>query len=153
AGAAAVVINPPEGTPMAGYYSARGSKAILDNLYSKALVLELGGTRVALVVCDLISLPRLTVTEARRLIEKETGIPGSHVMISATHTHTGPVVARQSARDDLDGGSSDLGRRYTETLPNLIAQSVAQAHQKLTPARVAAAVAKEERLSFNRRFL
>jgi len=32
AGAAAVIINPPEGTPMAGYYSARGANAVLDNL-------------------------------------------------------------------------------------------------------------------------
>src|SRR5438445_4089950 len=84
AGAAAVIINPPEGTPMAGYYSLRGAKAVLDNLYSKALVLERNDVRVALVVCDLISLPRRTVLEARRLIEKETGIPGNHIMISAT---------------------------------------------------------------------
>src|SRR5438552_2214535 len=147
AGAAAVIINPPEGTPMAGYYSARGANAVLDNLYCKALVLQQGGTRVALVVCDLISLPRRTVTEARKLIEKETGIPSGHVMISATHTHTGPVVARESARDDLDGGSSDLGRRYTEALQDLIAQSVAEAKKRLGPARVDGGVAKGERLS------
>src|SRR5216683_500971 len=137
---------------MACYYSARGANAVLDNLYCKALVLQQGGTRVALVVCDLISLPRRTVTEARKLIEKETGIPGGHVMISATHTHTGPVVARASARDDLDGGSSDLGRRYTETLPGLIARSVDEANKKVVAARLEAALAKEEHLSFNRRF-
>src|SRR5262249_32257367 len=34
AGAAVVNINPPEGTPLAGYYSQRGSKFILDNIYS-----------------------------------------------------------------------------------------------------------------------
>jgi hypothetical protein len=152
AGAAAVVINPPEGTPLAGYYSPRGAKAVHDNLYSKALVLGQGGTKVALVVCDLISLPRRTVLEARRLIEKETGIPGSHVMLSATHTHTGPVVARESSRDQLDGGSSDLGRRYTEALPELIARSVADADKRLAPCRAAAALAKEDGLSFNRRF-
>jgi hypothetical protein len=153
AGAAAVVINPPEGTPMAGYYSARGAKDVLDDLHCKALVLQQGDMRVALVVCDLISLPRRTVTEARRLIETETGIPASHVMISATHTHTGPVVARESARDDLDGGSSDLGRRYTLALPSLIARSVAEANKRVVPARLEAARAKEEHLSFNRRFL
>src|SRR5262245_22645862 len=113
AGAAAVVINPPEGTPLAGYYEPRGSKTILDDLHSKALVLEEDGVKIALVVCDLISLPRHTVAEARRLVEQKTGIPGGHVMISATHTHTGPVVARESARDQLDGGASDFGRRYT----------------------------------------
>lgn len=152
AGAAAVIINPPAGTPMAGYYSSRGANAVLDNLYSKALVLQQGGTRVALVVCDLISLPRRTVTEARKLIEKETGIPASHIMISATHTHTGPVVARASARDDLDGGSSDLGRRYTETLPAMIARSVNEANTRVAPTRVEAVMAKEAHLSFNRRF-
>jgi hypothetical protein len=73
-------------------------------------------------------------------------------MISTTHTHTGPVVTRDSARDELDGGSSDLGRRYTEALPELIARSVTEANQKLAPCRVAASVAKEEALSFNRRF-
>jgi neutral ceramidase len=151
-GAAAVIISPPEGTPMAGYYNARGAKTILDNLYSKALVIQQGDMQVALVVCDLISLPRRTVLEARRLIEKETRIPASHVMISATHTHTGPVVTRASARDALDGGNSDLGQRYTEALPPLIARSVAEAKQRLVPARLAAARGKEEALSFNRRF-
>src|SRR5262245_65218655 len=76
-GAAAVDITPPEGTPLAGYYSFRGTKRVLDDIYSKAIVLEVGDTKAALVVCDLISLPRHVVTEARRQIEKATGIPGS----------------------------------------------------------------------------
>src|SRR5262249_2770910 len=92
AGAAAVRITPPEGTPLAGYYAPRGARDVLDHLHSKALVLEEGGTKAALVVCDLISLPPHTVREARRLIEQQTGIPGSHVMLSATHTHTGPAL-------------------------------------------------------------
>jgi hypothetical protein len=153
AGAAAVPINPPQGTPLAGYYSARGATAVLDDVHCKALVLEQDGTTVALVVCDLISLPRRTVLDARKLVEKRTGIPAAHVMISATHTHTGPVVTRDSARDRLDGGDSDLGRRYTEALPELIAKAVDQAHGKLAPARLAAAVGREDGLSFNRRFL
>jgi neutral ceramidase len=152
-GAAATVITPPEGTPLAGYYSLRGTKAVLDDIYSKAVVLEVGDTKAALVVCDLISLPRHVVTEARRQIETATGIPGGHVMISATHTHTGPVLARESALDELVGATSDLGRRYTEQLPELIARSVSEANKKLAPARAAAALGKEDGLSFNRRYL
>src|SRR5947209_17732721 len=105
AGAAAVDISPPEGTPLAGYYSPRGARAALDPLFSKALVLEQGGTKAALVVCDLISLPRYTVEEARRLIEKQTGIPAAHVMVSATHTHTGPALIRRSSIDALVGAN------------------------------------------------
>src|SRR5262245_1196551 len=121
AGAAAVNVNPAPGTPLAGYYAPRGTKAVLDDLFSKALVLEQDGTRVALVVCDLISLPRHVVAEARRLIEQQTGIPGGHVLISATHTHTGPAILRESAIDQLVGADGDLGRRYTAALPPLIA--------------------------------
>jgi hypothetical protein len=153
AGAAAVRITPPEGTPLAGYYAPRGAREVLDHLYSKALVLEQGGTKAALVVCDLISLPPHTVREARRLVEKQTGIPKGQVMLSATHTHTGPALLRESALDDLVGATSDLGRRYTEMLPELIARSVAEANQKLTAVRAAAAIGKEEGLSFNRRFV
>jgi len=152
-GAAAVVISPPEGTPLAGYYSERGSKKILDDIYAKAIVVEVGDAKAALVVCDLISLPRHVVTEARRQIEAATRIPGAHVMLSATHTHTGPVLARESALDELVGATSDLGRRYTEKLPELIAKCVVEADKKLAPARASVARGKEEGISFNRRFL
>ncbi len=152
-GVAAVAITPPEGTPLAGYYSPRGTKAVLDDLYSKALVLEQDGTRAAVVVCDLISMPRHTVVAARRLVEKQTGIPGARVLISATHTHTGPVLTRESARDSLDGGNSDLGRRYTEALPEKIARSVHEAAQRLAPVRLSAGSGREDGLSFNRRFI
>ncbi len=151
-GAAAVVITPPQGTPLAGYYSLRGTKSVLDDIYSKAIVLQVGETKAALVVCDLISLPRHVVTEARRLIEKATGIPGAHVMISATHTHTGPVILRDSSLDELTGATSDLGRRYSEKLPEWIAKSVEDANKNLTSARASAAHANEEGISFNRRF-
>jgi hypothetical protein len=152
-GAAATVITPPEGTPLAGYYSQRGSKTVLDDIYSKAIVLQVGDAKAALVVCDLISLPRHVVTEARRQIEAATGIPGPHVMISATHTHTGPVLNRESSLDELVGATSDLGRRYTEKLPELIARSVIDANKKLAPARMSTALGTEEGLGFNRRFL
>jgi neutral ceramidase len=151
-GTAAVKISPPTGTPMAGYYYARGSQEVLDDLYAKATVLDDGNTKVALVVCDLISLPRYTVADARKLIEQQTGIPGSHVMISATHTHTGPSLSRESVRDNQDGGSSDPARKYTLELPSRIAQAVAEANGKLKAAAVSYAREHEDRLSYCRRF-
>src|SRR5262249_11513245 len=135
AGTAAVDITPPEGTPLAGYYSARGAENVPHQLPNKAPLLEQDGTRGALLVCALISLPRHTVVEARKLIEKETGIPGGHVMMSATHTHTGPAILRESAIDSLVGADSDLGRRYSEGLPELIARSVVEANRNLVAVR------------------
>ena len=152
-GTAAIVINPPEGTPLAGYYSRRGSKNILDDIQCKTIVLEKDGTKVALIVCDLISLPRHTIREARRLIENQSGISSANVMISATHTHTGPALIRESAIDDLIGANSDLGKRYTEALPELIVKSVVEANKKLVPALAAAGIGREDNISFNRRFV
>jgi len=151
-GAAAVKITPPAGTPMAGYYFERGSQDVIDDLYAKAAVLDDGSTKVALIVCDIITLPRKTVLEARGLIEQQTGIPGGNVMMSATHTHTGPALARDSARDNLDRGSSEPARNYTTELPKRIAQAVAEANGKLAAVQVSYAKEYEHRLSFNRRF-
>ncbi len=150
-GTAAVNINPPVGIPLAGYYSPRGSEGVLEDLVAKVAVLDDGQTRAAMVVCDLITVPRHTVVEARKLIEQQTKIPGGHVMISATHTHTGPVLDRKSARDDLDG-INELVKKYTEELPAKIAQGVAEACQRLVPVRVSHARGQEDRLAFTRRF-
>ncbi|HOA53460.1 MAG TPA: hypothetical protein PKI05_14500, partial [Thermogutta sp.] len=105
-GTAAVVITPPLGTPMAGYYSARGSEGVIDDLYVKAMVLDDGQTRVALVSCDLIGIPANVVAAAREKITAATSLPGEHVLISSSHTHTGPVLRRDSRRDEMDGGTS-----------------------------------------------
>jgi hypothetical protein len=151
-GAAAVSITPPTGTPLAGYYRKRLSEGVLDDLYSKAVVVERGGVKAAIVVCDILTLPRHIIVSARKLIEEQTGIPGANVMIGATHSHTSPVVSGENTRDKLDGGDSDPALKYTASLPALIAQSVAEADRKLAPARGSAAIAQEGGVSFNRRF-
>jgi len=150
-GTAAIKITPPLGIPLAGYYSPRGSEGVLGDLYAKVAVLDDGQTQVALVVCDLITLPRATVLEARTLVEQKTRIPGSHVMMSATHTHTGPSLSRESARDNLDGGN-ELVKKYTDELPAKIAQGVVEAQQRLVPVRVSCARGREDRMAFTRRF-
>jgi hypothetical protein len=151
-GAASVNITPAPGIGLAGYYFERGANGTNDDLFAKALVLEVAGGKAALVALDLISTTRPMVEAARREIEKATGIPGANVMISATHAHTGPVLAERGQREDAQGGAGQLRQNYSSGLPALIAQSVRLAAQRLEPARAAAAVVLEPNLSFNRRF-
>ena len=151
-GVAAVKITPPLGTPMAGYYSRRDSEGVLDDLYAKALVLDDGKTKAAMVGCDLIGLPRAVVVEARQLIAKKAGIPASNVMISATHTHTGPLVLSGSSRDDDATGGSQLSKDYAEQLPKWIVRAVEEAHERRTSACISYASENEPKLSFIRRF-
>ncbi|NMC19906.1 MAG: hypothetical protein GYA33_05735 [Thermogutta sp.] len=151
-GAATAVITPPNGIPMAGYYSPRGSEGVLDDLFAKALVIDDGEKAVALVACDLISIPQTVTDEARRLIAAEVAIPPEAVLVSATHTHTGPSLPRGSQRDAADGGASDIAIAYAAELPAKIAQAVAAAYRGRAPSAVFVARYEEHDISFNRRF-
>jgi hypothetical protein len=152
AGAAQVVITPPQGMPMAGYYSPRYSTGVHDDLQASALVLRQGKVTVALVACDVIHMPAQIVAQARRLIRSQSGMAESHVLISATHAHTGPVIPGGSARLDFGGKDGEMTRAYAAALPAKIADAVHQAAAALKPAAIRAAAGHEPTLTFNRRF-
>lgn len=137
---------------MAGYYFERAAEGVHDDLYAKALVIEYESRKVALVALDLISTQRGFVEEARRLIAERTGIPSDHIMISATHAHTGPVLSDRSSRSTALGGGNDLAMGYLRALPDRIAASVEQANTRLAPSKISAAIGDEPSLPFNRRF-
>ena len=151
-GVATTDITPPLGIPMAGYYHARGADGVLDRLFSKAMVVEHEGQRIALVTLDIISVTRAITDQARAEIEKATGIPGDHVMVSATHAHTGPVLANTSQFSRDLGGQKQIARDYTEGLPGLIAGSVRLANERLQAARLSRAKGRCDGLAFNRRY-
>lgn len=156
AGAAQVAITPPAGAPMAGYYHARGAEGTLDDLHAKALVLDDGSTKVALITLDLISTTFTLTREARAQVEKLTGIPQGNVMISATHAHTGPELADRGARSGIATetaiGANDTTTTYTASLPEKIAQAVQRAVQNLTNTTISAATGRCDSIAFNRRF-
>jgi neutral ceramidase len=152
AGAAQVVITPPPGAPMAGYYYNRGADGVHDDLHAKALVFEKDGVKAALVACDLSAVPRSIVEKARGYIRSQTGIPPENVMISATHTHTGPVLLADRTRYNLQGEMRRIGEEYTAGLPAKIAEAVRLADAAMQPARVRSGVGQEDSLTFNRRF-
>jgi 3-keto-disaccharide hydrolase len=151
-GAAQVSISPPPGTPMAGYYATRLSTGVHDDLHAKAIVIASGLHRVALVACDLVGIPPGVVEEAREIIQKADGIPPAQVMISATHSHTGPLIPDGGARANAYGGDLEIARRYRAELPRKIAESVRLADAKLMSAHVSFGRGREESISFNRRY-
>ncbi len=75
AGAAQSVITPLLGVSLAGSFRDRKAVDVLDDLHAKALVLDDGNTKVALVVCDLIVLDAKYVNRAREIIEERCDIP------------------------------------------------------------------------------
>lgn len=151
-GVAQVDITPPIGSPLAGYYYNRVSTGVHDPLHVKAMVLEQGGVKVAMAALDLVSLPRNIVLQARTMVQQRIGLQPDHVMISATHAHTTPVVLTNPSRYNLEGKEKEIDQAYTDTLAGKIADAIVEANGKLQPVELRAGVGEEKTLSFNRRF-
>lgn len=142
AGSARVEITPPIGTSLAGYFRDRVSDRVEDPLYAKALVLESGGERVALVSCDVICMPSATADPAREMIEERTGIPGGNVLICATHTHTGPEMRK--------GRLVPTNDEWLDSVPEMICACVEAACEDMFDAVLLPGVGYEERMGSNR---
>ena len=118
------------------------STGVLDDLYSTAVVLDDGSTKVALVGNDLIYMEASLAAAIRARIAAQTGIPGDHVLLNASHTHSGPSISVLSP-DPVD-------MEYREWVIQRIADTVARADAALEPASLAIGEA-EGLFAINRR--
>ena len=128
AGAAQTDITPPLGTIINGEFVAFYAHTIHDPLYSKALVLQNGGTTLAIVIVDICAMDKDFILEVKKEISALTQIPAEHILIAATHTHFAGSIL------DLLGGPCDLP--YRNSLVKKIVQSVVDAVQRLQPAKI-----------------
>lgn len=92
AGYACVNINPPLGIGVYGYYVPRFAKGFLDNLEAAALSLSLDEKTVVLLAVDNGGIDSDILEKYCEEIEKATGIDRKNIFISASHTHTGPLL-------------------------------------------------------------
>ena len=144
-GRAEVDITPPSGTRMAGFFHDRHTEVVHDPLFARAMVVDNGEHPLAFVTCDLVSVSLDTVHRARDRIGAATDLSPAQVMISATHTHTGPGTTRIFGRPPT--------AEYVERLPDDIARVAIEAWEQRGEAQFGLGWGFEGRLSFNRRFM
>lgn len=145
AGAAKVNINPRNyPVSMTGSFQDRQATSAHDPLHARALVLKSGNTEIAFVVCDICLISREIFDAAKQQASIKTGIPTSHMLTSATHTHTAPT--------SVPLAQCNPSPEYVQFLTESIAQSIIQAHGRLEPAKVAWTVAREPAEVNNRRW-
>ncbi len=130
AGVARANITPPVGTIANG---GKPSIGVATELYAKALVLDDGHTKAALVTVDVILLGKRVVAETRTRIEEMTGIPGTHVMFGASHTHSGVATTMRDRWSVVEHDKS-----YVDQLVAKMAGAVAEANLDRSDARIGA---------------
>lgn len=145
AGAFAIDIT-PETFPVesAGNFAPTIAELAHDRLHARCLVLDNGRTKIAIATCDSCMIPREIFDAAKEQVARETGIPASHILCSATHTHTGVAVTPTF--------QSAVETEYCKLLTRKIAEGIIQAHAQLEPARIGWAVGSNPRQVFNRRW-
>jgi neutral ceramidase len=129
-------ITPQVATPMWGYGARRDilSQGTLDPLMAKAIVIEAGADRVALVGLDLGRAPTAAMMEEIRAIIREKA-KVEHVLIVGSHTHHGPVL-ELTDREGFGKGKFDPTIQYLKSLPGLIAATIVEAASQLKPAKM-----------------
>ncbi len=93
AGAASADTTPKNSQFLYGYpHVKRYSTGVHDPLLASALYLSDGQTSLVFVACDVIFITKALAERARRRIAERTGIPRDNIMVTATHTHSGPIT-------------------------------------------------------------
>jgi neutral ceramidase len=114
--------------------------------------------RMAIVSCDIIGLSRDVSTQVRDQVERQIGIPAANILLTATHSHTGPLYsgalrdhfhARAVARHGKDPCEAV---DYPSQLVARIVGAIEEADARLRPVQAETVVTRQQGLSFNRRF-
>jgi hypothetical protein len=126
AGAAKVDISPiPDMFPIAQGFQTFVD--VHDPIYARAIVLDNGSTKVALISVDTAGMEN--AVDVVQSVAEELKIPTSHISIAATHDHSTPTFG---------GGLNNTYDRkpYLALMKKGVLEAVRQANASLQPARI-----------------
>ena len=157
AGAATSNITPQLGDGIVGNFTIPPATHVHDELHARCLVLDDGSTKLVFVVVDSVSVNREVFDAARRALERDTGIPGGNMLMSATHTHSATSARGRDAMAMLNP-PGDAGERsplddYQSFLVRRIVDGVKRAVNHLEPARIGWGAGRVPQHLFNRRWV
>ena len=133
AGEGVVDITPPLSIEMGGFHRPPGKERRIQGIRqpcaARALVLELGGVRVAICSLDVAGVGQDMSARIRSEVARQTGIPAENVRVCATHTHSMPCFCylRQWGALPVD---------YMAVVEKKTVEAVRRAKADLAPAEV-----------------
>ncbi len=123
-------ITPPEGLELAGYpHYPRNNEGAHDPLYATCMYISDGIEEIAMISLDLLYFSKQYVKAAREKAEQLCGIKKKNIMISSTHTHSGPWA---------HGGR--VSKEYIESVISTIAELICDAKKDVFDAEFTSGV-------------
>jgi len=129
---------------MAGSMRPNQATDIHDPLKARLMIIENDATTFVIGTIDNCVIPREVFDAIKSKASTATGIPTSHMLLSATHTHSAPPLTGLFLNDP-----------ESEYIPELVektAQGIIQAFHQLEPARIGWFSIENDRHVFNRRW-
>ena len=153
AGFQTVNITPPIGFSLSGFVERdHGSEGIRDDLYARAMVIGNGRAKVSIVTSDLGGVSLELTNYIREKVSRLTDIPAGNIMITGSHTHSGPQIRRRSGLLNApEPQQSEQEKAYTLNLCECIAGAIIAANAKLSPVLLGVGVGHLRGLGANRR--
>jgi len=147
AGAAAVALDVPPGSPLAGFPRLRwASLGVRDAPLARAVAVAEPGFSAAVVSVDILLVP----PALRREVEARLAdLKLDALVVAATHTHSGPGGYWENRLGQWFG-TGPYEERTLASLASRIAEAVRSAQAARRPARLAVARARLSGLSMNR---
>lgn len=137
-------ITPKLGAYLQGHNKLRYAVMVHDKLYLRAVVFEKEGDLAAMLCYDLCGMHTKVSDAVREKVAAYIGCPVQNVLLSCTHTHTGPNVANMS---------HDFDEAYVEVLTGLSMHAAGLAKNDLVPAQMFIGAKDAKGISFCRRYL
>lgn len=146
-GAAAVDLEADDSMIIAGGITAGKATGQEGKLRATAVVLEQGGTKLAIIACDILMMTREHLDPVMKQIERDAKIPVANILVNCTHTHHAPstMVLHGYGLDDT----------FTKRVQDAIIQAARQANANLSrnDCKFLFDVGKEETVGQNSRQL
>ncbi|MEK6321275.1 MAG: neutral/alkaline non-lysosomal ceramidase N-terminal domain-containing protein [Acidobacteriota bacterium] len=132
-------ITPPIGTPLAGYGARRAQPSIgvHDATEARALIIDNGVEKIALVSVDHLGFDHGMVERIRGLASEATHILPDHIFVMSSHTHSGGGAFMEMLPLLANALAGKFDAKIRMFYEQRTAEAIIAANKNMRPARIA----------------
>jgi hypothetical protein len=139
AGVGKADITPPIGTPLAGYGARRAkpSTGVHDPTEARALVIDNGIEKVAMIAVDHLGFDHRMVEQIRATASGATGIKPDHIFVMSSHTHSGGGAYMDMLPPLAMALAGKFDPQIRSHYEKRAAEAIIEANKQMKPVRIA----------------